>query len=179
MEYSNEDAPVRSRPEGELPRLPRLWVGHVLGLVTLLAEIVTISLHPELAKGELLVPPLYLFLPNFVGLVYWLVCVYEYHVVLARVTSGAYPISPARAAWFHLIPIYDFYWSYKWPLEFANFVNSRMATPLLIPARLARNVCLAFIIFLVLDRGLGLILLCATAANLSTGLRAALSAQRS
>jgi hypothetical protein len=178
MEYSNEDVPTQSRPEEELSRFPRLWIGHLLGLITLVAEIVWASLHTELAKGELPIPPLYLFLPNFVSLVYWLVCVYEYHVVLARATLQSYPVSPARAAWFHLIPIYDFYWSYKWPLEFANFVNSRVPTPLLNPARIARNVCAAFVVFLLLDRGLGLILLCLAASRLSTGLRAALTAQR-
>jgi hypothetical protein len=178
MEFSNEDAPAQSRPEEELPRFPRLWIGHLLGLITIVAEIVAVSLHPELAKGELLIPPLYLFLPNFVSLVYWPVCVYEYHVVLARVTSQGYAISPARAAWFHFIPIYDFYWSYKWPREFANFVNSRVATPLLNPARIARHVCSAFVVFLLLDRGLGLIWLCVAASRLSAGLRAALAVQR-
>jgi len=39
-----------------------------------------------------------------------LVCVYEYHVVLAQATANAYPIKPLRAAWFHLIPIYGLYW---------------------------------------------------------------------
>jgi hypothetical protein len=175
MEFSNQDVPARSQPEEELPRFPRLWIGHLLGLITLVAKIVAVSLHPELAKGELLIPPLYLFLPNFVSLVYWLVCVYEYHIVLASATSKTYTISPARAAWFHLIPFYDFYWAYKWPLQFAKFVNSRVATPLLYPGRIARNMCAAFIVFLLLDRGLGLILLCLAGSRLSAGLRAALN----
>jgi len=102
---------------------------------------------------------LYLFLANFISLIYWLVCVYEYHVVLAQATANAYPIKPLRAAWFHLIPIYGLYWVFKWPRELARFVNSRLEAPLMKPDRTGLAVFIAFVVFLVLDRGLGMILL--------------------
>jgi len=134
-------------------------------------------LHPELAKEPLLIPPLYLFLANFISLVYWLVCVYEYHVVLAQATAGAYPIKPLRAAWFHLIPIYGLYWVFKWPRELAHFVNSRLDAPLMRPNRTGLVVFTAFIAFLVLDRGIGMILLFWAASHVSRCLRFALSAR--
>jgi len=59
------------------------------------------------------------------GLGYWLICIYRFHVVLAKATNGSYPITPARAAWFNLIPFYGLYWIFKWTNEVARFVNAR------------------------------------------------------
>jgi len=165
------------QPAGALPAFPRIWIGYLLGLATLIAEMIAISLNPELAKEALLIPPLYLFLANFICLVYWLVCVYDYHVVLAQATASAYPIKPLRAAWFHLIPIYGLYWVFKWPRELAKFVNRRMGAPLMGPERTGLGVFAAFAAFLVLNRGLGMILLFWTASHLSRCLRCALAAR--
>jgi len=147
----------------------------LLGLATFITEIVAISRHPELTKELFVTPPLYLFLANFISLVYWLVCVYEFHVVLRYVSSGAYPIKPLRAAWFHLIPIYGLYWVYKWPRELARYVNSRLPAPLMKPDRTGLAVFLAFVMFLFLDRGFGMILLSWAASHLSRWLRLALT----
>src|SRR5262249_12447697 len=111
MDWSSGDSreqPGRPRQTAE-PHYPRIWIGYLLGVATLIAEMIAISLHPELVKEPLLVPPLYLFLANFICLVYWLVCVYEFHVVLAHATAASYPVKPLRAAWFHLIPIYGWF----------------------------------------------------------------------
>jgi len=148
-----------------------------LGVATLIAEMIAVTLHPELAKEPMIIPPLYLFLANFISLVYWLVCVYEYHVVLAQATAGAYSIKPLRAAWFHLIPIYGLYWVFKWPKELARFVNSRLETPLIRPDRTGLAIFVAFVAFLVLDRGVGMILLFWAASYLSRCLRCALAAR--
>ena len=174
MDWSSGDR----RQEQAPPRFPRIWVGYLLGVLTLIAEMIAISLHPELVKQPLIIPPLYLFLANFICLVYWLVCVYEFHVLLVYASSGSYPIKPLRAAWFHLIPIYGLYWVYKWPRELARFVNSRLPAPLLRPERTGLAVFLAFIVFLLLDRGLGMILLFWAARHLSRCLGLALAAHR-
>jgi len=62
------------------------WL-YLLGVrATLTAEMIALKLHPELAKNHCS----YLFvsvLANFISLIYWLVCVYEYHVVLAQATG--------------------------------------------------------------------------------------------
>ena len=160
-----------------MPPFPRIWIGYLLGVATLIAEMIAVALHPELAKEPLIIPPLYLFLANFVSLVYWLVCVYEYHVVVAQATGGAYPIKPLRAAWFHLIPIYGLYWVFKWPRELARFVNSRLRTALMRPDRTGLAIFVAFVAFLVLDRGVGMILLFRVASYLSRCLRYALAAR--
>ena len=176
MDWSDQESHEPQVQPGTLPRFPRIWVGYLLGIATLIAEVVAITLHPELAKEPLLIPPLYLFLANFISLVYWLVCVYEFHVVLAYATAGQYPIKPMRSAWFHLIPIYGLYWVFKWPRELARFVNSRFHAPLLKPDRVGLGVFLAFAIFLVLDRGFGMIILFWAFSHLSKWLRLALAA---
>ena len=177
MDWSGGESQEQQAAPGTLPPFPRIWVGYLLGIATLIAEMIAVSLHPELAKEPLLIPPLYLFLANFISLIYWLVCVYEYHVVLAQATASAYPIKPMRAAWFHLIPVYGLYWVFKWPRQLAWFVNSRLNAPLMKPDRAGAAVFFAFAVFLVLDRGVGMILLFWAASYLSRCLRYALTAR--
>lgn len=107
--------------------LPKIWIGYVLCIATFIAEVIFVANHPDLTAGlttgQFIVPPLPLFLLSFVSAVYWLVCVHKLHVVLSHVQGWQHPISPTRAAWFHLIPFYNLYWLYKWPVETSNFVN--------------------------------------------------------
>ena len=86
-------------------------------------------------------------------------------------------MKPLRAAWFHLIPFYGLYWVFKWPRELARFVNSRLPTPLMRPDRTGLAVFTSFVVFLVLDRGFGMILLFWSASHLSRCLRYALTVQ--
>lgn len=158
-----------------LPRLPRIWVGYLLGIATTVAEVAAVTLHPELAKTGG-IPPLYLFLPIFVGGVYWLVCVYEYHVFMAHVPGWKHPISPARAVGFHFIPLFNFYWVFKWPQEIARFVNWRLRQTLMKPQWVGFAVFAAFLVRFLLDPGLGLILLFAAFSYVSECLRRALNA---
>ena len=164
MDFSSEDMREQGARDGALPPLPRIWIGYLLGLVTIVAELVAISLHPELAKGsdiaksEFVIPPLYLFLASFVGFVYWFVCVYQIHVVLARVPGWNHPISAARAVGFHFIPVYFLYWVFKWPQEIARFVNGRLRRTVMKPVAIGVAMLLALVMRL-LDPGFGLILL--------------------
>ena len=177
MDWSGGESQEQQAAPRALPPFPRIWIGYLLGAATLITEMVALALHPELAKEPMLIPPLYLFLANFICLVYFLVCVYEFHLVLLQASGGTYAIKPIRAAWFHLIPIYGLYWVYKWPRELARFVNSRLPTPLMKPDRTGLAVFLAFAVFLVLDRGFGMILLFWAASYLSPCLRYALAAR--
>jgi hypothetical protein len=164
MDFSRGDLPAREGESANLPALPRIWIGYLLGIATMAAEFVAVSLHPELtkapdlAKGEFAIPPLYLFLTGFVGGVYWLVCIYRIHVVMARVPGWKHPISPARAAGFHFIPIYFLYWIFKWPLEIARFVNGRLRRPLMKPVTIGVAILLALVMHF-FDPGFGLILM--------------------
>jgi hypothetical protein len=171
MQFSGEEEPARRLKLDDMPRLPRLWIGYVLGIITVIAEITAISRHLEITKLPLVVPPLYLFLPSFISLVYWLVCVYEYHVALAYVTGGEYPVRPIRAAWFHLIPLYQFYWAFKWSREFALFINKSRERAAMRPDRAGLYMVVAFVIFILFDRGFGMILLCLAGSKFSGALQ--------
>jgi len=163
-----------TRPPAAVPALPMIWIGYLLGVATIIAEFVAVSLHPELAK-EAGIPPLYLFLVSFVGGVYWFVCIYRYHVILAMVPGWKHPISPARAVGFHFIPFYNLYWVFKWPKELANFVNFRMRANIMKPT----PVGIAFIGALILrffDPGFGLLLLFFPLSYVSECMRRALAA---
>jgi hypothetical protein len=173
MDFSPANLPAEHTRPGPLPPLPQLWVGYLLGFATIVAEFVAASLHPELAKADFPIPPLYLFLVMFVGGVYWLVCVYRYHVVMQHVPAWKHPISPARAVGFHFIPIYNLYWVFKWPQEIARFVNWRFQFPLMKPQMVGLMVFAAFVLRFLFDPGLGLILLFLAASYVSGCLRRA------
>jgi hypothetical protein len=174
MSFPDTESPERSVGAAKLPQLPLIWIGYLLGIATIVAEFVALSLHPELAK-EGGIPPLYLFLVSFVGGVYWLVCVYGYHVVMAQVPGWKHPISPAKAVGFHFIPFYNLYWVFKWPQEIARFVNGRLQQPVMKPVAVGVAV-LAALILRILDPGFGLILLFFPMSYLSECLRRAFAA---
>jgi hypothetical protein len=173
MNPADTEHPESARPPA-IPALPMIWIGYLLGVATIIAEFVAVSLHPELAK-EIGIPPLYLFLVSFVGGVYWFVCIYRYHVILAMVPGWKHPISPARAVGFHFIPFYNLYWVFKWPQEIARFVNFRLRTNMMRPT----PVGLAFLGALILrffDPGFGLLLLFFPLSYVSECMRRALAA---
>jgi hypothetical protein len=145
--------------QDELARnLPKIWIGYLLCLATFVDEAIVLSEHPEIASGQLFVPPLHLFLLSFVSIVYWLVSVHRLHVVLSLVPGWTHPISPARAAWFHFIPVYSIYWLYRWPKEAGRFVNWRLRATAIEPRKAGIFVLLSYIASLLLGPG-GLILL--------------------
>jgi hypothetical protein len=146
-------------PGAELvPHLPKLWIGYLLCLATFIDEGIVLSQHPEIASGQTFIPPLHLFLLTFVSGVYWLVCIHRLHVVLSRVPGWKHPISPARAVWFHFIPVYFIYWLYRWPKEAGNFVNWRVQKAVLRPRNAGIMILIAyFSLFLLGPGGLALL----------------------
>jgi hypothetical protein len=171
---THADSPQTGSHAEQAAKLPLIWIGYLLGAATIVAELVAVTLNPELAK-EGGIPPLYLFLVSFVGGVYWLVCIYQIHVVMAHIPGWKHPISPARAVGFHFIPFYQFYWVFKWPREIANFVNSRLPQPIMRPVAVGLAV-LAALILRILDPGFGLILLFFPISYVSGCVRRALAA---
>ena len=164
MDFAGSEREEPGTGKAALPPLPRVWIGYFLGLATIIAEMVAFSLHPDLGKvsditkRQIVIPPLYLFLASFIGFVYWFVCIYQIHVVLARVPGWKHPISPGRAVGFHFIPVYFLYWLFKWPKEIAVFVNWRLGRKVMRSVGMG----IAFLLALVmrfLDPGFGLILL--------------------
>jgi len=171
------DAPPQA-PPAPMPQFawPKLWIGYLLAVVTLIGEMVAVSRNPDLLKsGQFIVAPLEIFLPAFVTRVYWFVCVFQYHKILAAVPNYTHPISPGKAVGFHFIPAYNVYWIFRWPSAIADFVNARLGTPLmrgwvLGVAMLGSILCQAF-----LDAAFGAALLFLATGYLAAFLKRALT----
>lgn len=109
-----------------LSAMPKIWIGYLLSAASFLGETIAVSRNPELFKTSgLFVPPLEMFLPVFITRVYWFVCIYRIHKVLAAIPGYVHPVSPAKAVGFHFIPIFQIYWVFHWPMAIAKFVNAR------------------------------------------------------
>ncbi len=59
------------------------------------------------------------------GWLYFLYLVYTVHEVIEVRYSKQYPISPTKAMFTHLIPIYQVYWVYKWPRSLQDYIRRR------------------------------------------------------
>src|SRR5262245_46101787 len=108
--------------------MPKIWIGYLLTAVSLLGEGIALSTTRELSQTTgtgFFVPPLEMFLPVFIARVYWFVCVYKIHKVLAQIPGYVHPVSPGTAVGFHFIPIFQIYWIFRWPIAIAKFVNDR------------------------------------------------------
>jgi hypothetical protein len=176
MDVSPGGLPPDPTQPVKLPPLPQLWVGYLLGFATVVAEFMEGSRHtPDPVITDFPIPNMYLFLLIFVGFVYWLACVYRYHVVMQYVPGWKHPISPARAVGFHFIPIYNLYWVFKWPQEIARFVNWRLGQPVMKPPKVGLMVFAAFVMRFLFDPGMGLILLFLAASYVSGCLQRALA----
>ena len=140
------------------PPLPHVWIGYLLAIATTFAHVVSVDQQPDLSSGQFDIPPLYVFLPSFVGIVYWLVCVHRIHIVMNRIPGWTHPISPARAVGFHFIPLFNLYWIFKWPREISLFVNKQMQLPLMKPVLVGVTLLLALALR-VIAPGPGLLLL--------------------
>jgi hypothetical protein len=152
------ESPVPQTQNHVLPALPHVWIGYLLAIITTFADVVSVDQQPDVAGGQFVIPPLYVFLPSFVGAVYWLVCVYRIHVFMNRIPGWVHPISPARAVGFHFIPFYQLAWMFKWPRAIALFVNQQMHLPLMKPVLVGVTLLLALALR-ILAPGPGLLLL--------------------
>jgi hypothetical protein len=50
-------------------------------------------------------------------------CIHRIHKVLADYTVGSYKISPRRAVGFQFIPIFGYFWSFRWTRRMARFLE--------------------------------------------------------
>ena len=100
---------------------PRIRIGYAIAAAFFAYGIAEVIVDPS---GGNKVSPI-LVVIGLVGWGYWLVCVHRIHWILAEATGGQYPISPAEGAGFNLIPVFGFYWIFRWPNEIARFLNGR------------------------------------------------------
>ena len=104
--------------------LPKMWIGYIFAVVLFLYEIFETVNNPR--SVHKISPVLWIIAIS--AWIYWLFCVRSMHRIIAQFTNGKHTISPSEAMWFHLLPLFNLYWIFKWPNEISNFVNKRLAT---------------------------------------------------
>jgi hypothetical protein len=159
--------------QGSTVQFPKVWIGYSLAVVTFFGEVYAVGQNPDLVKsgGP---PPLSIYLPAFVSVVYWLVCVYRYHVILGSVGGWVHPVSANRAVWFHFIPLYNFYWIARWPQAIAEFVNWRLQSNEMKAWVVSVGILGSVLCRVFVDASFGILLLFVTCSYISQKLRRAL-----
>jgi hypothetical protein len=157
---TNATAPSLPTPGGitQLPMpLPRIWIGFVLVVLSLVTAIIEAFVNPEFIRQE---SPVGFYLLFLIGAwIYWLWCVHRYHDIMLAVPGYRHPISPGQAVARHFIPFYNFYWVFKWPSQIATFVNWRAQANVMQGWIAGLLVLGAMILGRVIDGSVGLVLL--------------------
>ena len=159
------------RPETEMPYL---WVGFLLAFLGCMAEIY-VGLSDPLVGLPGWQPPSWLFFSSMIPGFYWLYCVKRFHDAIWTVPGYNHPITPSRAVAFHFLPLFNLYWTFKWPLEVAKFVNWRTQSPAMKGWIAGLLVLLAFLARQVFG-SLGLFLLFASGVYVARHMRRAFAA---
>ena len=101
-------------PTSRQAKLPLMWIGYVITAISFIGDILILIVGIDFKYSPV----------GMLGMIYWLICVYRIHEVLIE-EDNSYPITPAKAVWYHLIPFFNLYWLFKWPFQLAKFVNER------------------------------------------------------
>ena len=96
------------------------------------------------------------FLIGLIGLIYWLVCVAKLHKIVRGINQDQYPISPAQAAWLHLVPLFNLFWIFRWSGEMAKMINHYARENRLNAAVPGLLLMVAFIIGRAVDGAIGM-----------------------
>src|SRR5689334_13489068 len=92
--------------------LPKMWIGICIAILCLLCQLAG-------AYGNSAV-----LLLSMAGTCYWLLCVHRIHKVLSEFTFSTYPISPHKAVGFQFIPIFEYYWFFRWTRQIAKWIDN-------------------------------------------------------
>jgi len=109
---------VHDFKNAEIPPLPKIWIGFVFAFAFFLGEVVYVLIYQDELIDVLL---------TFVGItgsIYWFFCIHRLHKILGVLTIEGHSVSPGKAVCFHFIPFFNFYWLFKWPIEFSKYINN-------------------------------------------------------
>ncbi len=114
---------ARVRIASEARPLPKMWIGFMLGIIFLAAELIASVwlINSDWHAGNYTIITI-----SALIWFYWLYCVFKIHDAVCSIPGYTHPITPARAVGMHFVPFYNFYWVFKWPSALAGFVNWRM-----------------------------------------------------
>jgi hypothetical protein len=99
--------------------LPRMWVGLIPAVLCLFFQLAGAS-----AVGLV-------WFVSMAGTCYWFFCVHRIHKVLSEYTRSAYPVSPRRAVGFHFIPLFEYYWFFRWTRQLSLFLRNEPNGPVI------------------------------------------------
>ena len=100
----------------EYPALPNRHLGYLFSVGFLIYEFTTLDQPDEIFIGLTIA---------LTGWGYFMFVVYQIHKGMHIYYDGNYPTSPAKAAFMHIVPLYNLFWLYKWPGQMARFVWDR------------------------------------------------------
>ncbi len=130
--------------------LPKVWIGFIIAGVFLLVELMGGASGNDM--DDLLV---YLVAIGLVGMAYWLFCVHRFHKILREMNKD-YEISPGAAVGYHFLPFYNFYWIFKWPIEFSKYINAQGSVKMAHGALLGALLLIALLINRFFDGAVGM-----------------------
>jgi hypothetical protein len=159
-------------------QLPKLRYGFWIAGCFLVSEIVwgaQRALHPssKSAGGYAAAASL---VSSMVAAAFILSCIGTCHRMVAEVAVWTHPITPRRAVRFYFIPIFNFYWNFRWPIEIARFVNWRMQRSRMSGFLAGITVFIGAIVAAFFDGSIGLMIIFSGFAYISRCLRDAFAA---
>jgi hypothetical protein len=172
--------PTAGFRDESFPELPKMWIGFVLALGFLVAELYEAAIEQNDRLG------LWTIVTAIAGTFYWLFCVHRFHIAVNRLAaplsiseSGTtYPVSPGGAVGRHFIPVYNIFWLFKWPKTMADFLNESTSVRMMSGTLLGFIVLLSFVVLRALDGFFGLSALFWIGAYLNKKLRQAMDERR-
>lgn len=136
----------------ELPAkssVPWVWFGFFFAFAFLVCEFLYLFLD---------LTPTFRFAPILIGVIawiYWLFCVFRFHTILREITRNHYKITEPEAALLHLIPVFNFYWVFKWSSDFSDYLNMRGRVKV-VSGKVLGAILLAGVLLMRLDGAIGL-----------------------
>jgi len=161
-----------------MAKLPKLKYGFWIAGLFFVSEMVwgaQRELHPYSKSAGGYAAAL-LMVSSIVATAFSLSCISAYHRIVAEVRGWTHPITPRRAVRFHFIPIFNFYWNFRWPVEIARFVNWRMQRRRMSGVLAGMTLFIGAIVAAFVDGSIGLAVIFSGFAYVSRSLRDALAA---
>jgi hypothetical protein len=101
-------------------------IGFVFAGITALTVLIDIFTQSSYSYGT--VSPTWSNIFRLGFIVYYCLLIARIHKIAAEKSDGQYPITPGKAVGFLFIPLFNFYWLFKWQLEISKFINSKFET---------------------------------------------------
>jgi hypothetical protein len=166
--------------DDSFPELPKMWIGFLLALGFLAAELYEASIGQNDTLGVWTV------VTAIAGTIYWLFCVHRFHravnrlaAPLALAESGTtYPVSPGGAVGRHFIPFYNIFWLFKWPKTMADFLNQTTSVRMMSGSAMGLIVLLCSVVLRAVDSFIGLSALFLIGVYLNKKLRQGMDERR-